>query len=279
MNNLNITESFVARKASYNRFAKIQHEIVTCSDDEIILNIDIQNRFGYTFLFLFCTLPYLSEKYNKKIEIYCNEKTYKLLVKLNYLKRNIEFSSTLNICPLLQENIMLIKKKEDIFNLVTEITYEAPVAMSEQLSSIFISMAGEMYNNASEHSGGDVLGAKYFKNQKNTYCFTCYDTGIGIPYKVLNSVHEIHTQLEAFAWAMICGNSTVNSNIPRGVGLSLLQSFAKANEGTIRICSNKILYVYNKRNGIKYYELDSEFYGTLFEMDIIADNNKEYIIR
>lgn len=141
-----------------------------------------------------------------------------------------------------------------------------------------------MYNNSLEHSGGQyVIGGKYFKNQKNTYCFSCYDTGIGIPEKVKNSLDHDISQIEAFKWAMKRGNSTANkergSLIPRGLGLDLLRGFAKANDGTIRICSGNVLYKYNPRKGIKYYKLNHKFEGTLFEMDIIADNAHRYVLK
>lgn len=66
----------------------------------------------------------------------------------------------------------------------------------------------------------------------------------------------------------------------------LLCSFAKANDGKIRICSNKVLYRYNilnkskKSQGIKdiYNELSYSLEGTLFEMDIIEDNKRKYIL-
>lgn len=173
----------------------------------------------------------------------------------------------------------MITEDAHIFRTVTEIPNEAPVKMSPKLASIFISRAGEMYNNAIEHSKGNVLGAKYFRNQKNTYCFACYDDGIGIPNNVMSTREEITSQLDAFRWAMIDGNSTACDGIPRGLGLGLLKSFVRANEGVIRISSGNVLYTYKKDNTENYYELKNHFYGTLFEMDIIADNNREYILK
>ena len=80
------------------------------------------------------------------------------------------------------------------------------------------------------------------------------------------------------------GNSTANFNnsvddtIPRGLGLELLRSFAKLNQGAIRICSDNVLYI-NDHNGDKYHLMEEKFIGTLFEMDIIADNDHRYIIK
>lgn len=279
MKTINITESFVVRKASYDRFAKIQNEIILCEEKDILILLNVENRLGYTFLFLFSTLSHLAEKYGKVIKIFCNIKTYKLLKKLGYLDKDCEYDSYLDINSILKTGSGLITEEEHIFNIVTEITSEAPVEMSQELSAIFISKAGEMYNNALEHSQGDVLGGKYFRNRKNTYCFACYDTGVGIPKKVMSVRNEIFSPIEAFKWAMVSGNSTVKGVVPRGLGLGLLQSFARANDGAIRICSGNVLYTYSKNNGEKYQELNNEFCGPLFEMDIIADNNRKYILK
>lgn len=276
---MKIIESFVARKPSYDRFAKLQDYITQSQESECSISLDIKNRLGYTFLFLFATLPYLAEKYNKKVNIFCNNKTLKLFKKLGYLDKNLDSYLNYDVSHMLKANAGLITTEEDIFKIVTEISSEAPVKMSSELSAIFISKAGEMYNNAIEHSQGKVLGAKYFKNQKNTYCFACYDTGVGIPTKVMSAKKGICDQVQAFRWAMINGHSTVKSDIPRGLGLGLLQDFAQANDGTIRICSDNILYTYNSTNGETYHILNNKFYGTLFEMDIIADNNKNYILK
>lgn len=277
MKQISISDSFTVQKPSYNRFAKIQEEIATCEDQEIKINIDIKNRFGYTFVFLFSTLPYLVEKYNKSLKFFCNKKSFLLLKKLGFIPKNIIYESGTDYNCLLQRSAIIIKEKQDIFNLVREITYEAPVKMSEELSALFISKAGEMYNNAIEHSQGKVIGSKYFRNQKGVYCFSCYDTGIGIPAKVLSSQKGIKTSKDAFKWAMVPGNSTVLGDIPRGLGMGLLKSFANANDGTIRICSGNVLYIY-KNSEEAYYELNHTFDGTLFEMDIIADNNRKYIL-
>lgn len=279
MKQFEITESYVAKKTSYARFAKLQNEIISCSESVIVLTLNIKNRFGYTFVFLFSNLIFLARQYNKTLAIYCNNKSFLLLQKIGLISKNTRYESDKDYARHILENSNTINIDYDIFRTVTEITSEAPIKMSPELSALFISKAGEMYNNAKEHSEGIVIGIKYFKNQKSTYCFSCYDTGVGIPRKVMKSRPEIMSPIEAFQWAMIDGNSTVTNGVPRGLGLGLLKSFAKANEGAIRICSGNVLYTYNTKTGEHYYELNDEFHGTLFEMDIIADNNHKYILR
>ena len=283
MKHIMITESFAAQRPSYNRFAKIQAEIEACHDSHIRIDVNVQNRFGLTFVFLIGTLPYLAEKYQKTTSIFCNEKSFNLFRKLGFLEKTCLYNKEKDYSTDLKQGMGLITKDEDIFKTVTEITREAPVKMSDALSAIFISKAGEMYNNAREHSEGTVIGAKFFKNQKSMYCFSCYDTGVGIPAKVMSVRKEISNPENAFRWAMIRGNSTASGDVPRGLGLGLLKSFAKANEGTIRICSGNVLYIFGKKHDQPgyvetYHVLEHEFHGTLFEMDIIADNDRRYIL-
>lgn len=192
---------------------------------------------------------------------------------------NETYYSKHDYAPVFMKCANQIIKDFDVFRTVTEITRNAPIRMNQKLSAIFISKVGEMFNNALEHSDGTVLGAKYFKFQKNTYCFSCCDTGVGIPNKVMASNEDITDSVEAFKWAMKDGNSTAFGGVPRGLGLGLLKNFAKANAGTIRICSGNVLYIYNQNQIEKYQRLKYAFQGTLFEMDIIADNDHEYIIR
>lgn len=277
MEKIYLTESFISKKYSYDRFAKIQNDILNSKDSEIKIVLDIKNRLGFTFVFLVACLPFLAK--NKHIVINCNDKCFSLFKKLNVIPDDVEYHPKENYVPYILDKTNRISEANDIFNTVTEITKEAPVKMSSELSSLFISKAGEMFNNALEHSHGTVLGCKYFKNQKNTYCFSCYDTGIGIPNNVIKANPEITTTLDAFKWAMVDGNSTVVGGIPRGLGLGLLKSFAKANDGIIRICSGNILYIFGCKDGEKYYVLNNTFKGTLFEMDIVADNDHKYILK
>ena len=47
-----MTESFISKKYSYDRFAKIQNDILNSKDSEIKIVLDIKNRLGFTFVFL-----------------------------------------------------------------------------------------------------------------------------------------------------------------------------------------------------------------------------------
>lgn len=287
MKRIEINESLIMSVSLYRRTASIHNNIKTADEDTVEIIVDPDRRVGQTFLFFLSTLPFIGEKYDKKIIIRCNARFIELLKRVGFIDnlptdKEIIPNET-DITPFLKSSAKLITTQESIFSLVTTITKDAPVIMSDELSALFISKVGEMFNNAIEHSeAANVIGAKYFRNQKYTYCFSCYDTGVGIPNKVISSVNAGFSPIQAFDWAMKRGNSSANRGevkIPRGLGLDLLHSFAKANDGAIRICSGNVLYMYNKKDGAKYYSLSHPFDGTLYEMDIIADNNHKYVIK
>ena len=265
---------------SLEQIASLQKGILD-SNGKYEISFDIEQRIGLTFLFCLTTLPLYAECNNKKISITCNSKILDLLYKSDYIDDRIT-DTDLDIAPLLNKKNIRISSQNDVFQLVSKITKEAPVEMSDELFSLFASKIGEMYNNAIEHSESQyIVGAKYFKNQKNIYCFSCYDFGVGIAQKVINAVPEINDSKAAFEWAMKAGNSTkvnASSNIPRGLGLGLLKDFAKANNGSIRMCCNDVYYEF-KNGKDNIVKINSCLAGTLFEMDIIADNNHKYIIR
>lgn len=271
---------------SFERLARLQQQIVDAPYNCVKLTLNINKRTGLTFVFCLSLLPLIAKSKGKHLSIFCNDKLIKIMKKIGCLKKKDgEVLPKTNIANILINNSRIIKTPNDIFEFVPEITKEAPVEMSEKLIDIFTSKVGEMYNNSIEHSNAEyVIGEKYYKYQKNIYCFSCYDTGVGIPNKVLKHIGNDFSQVDAFKWAMKKGNSTANLNnsvddkIPRGLGLELLKSFAKLNHGAIRICSNNVLYI-NDKKGEKYYSMKEEFIGTLLEMDIIADNNHRYIIK
>lgn len=69
-----ITDSFVGRKTSYERFAKLQTDLVNCKDTSISIELDVQNRFGCTFVFLFSSLPFYWKNTVKKQNFFATKK-------------------------------------------------------------------------------------------------------------------------------------------------------------------------------------------------------------
>lgn len=267
-------ESLCTGKPAFDRIAMLQNYIINCSDNKVVLRIHSKGRVGLTFVFLLATLWLTASNANKQFQLFLNPKFHQLY-------RRIQLGDGgKNRGP----GFHRIRSNADIIRLVTKITSQAPVELDERVSEILVSKIGEMFINAFDHANANnIIGGKYFKHQKR-FCFACYDDGIGLVNSVKNFFayirQEIPDDLEALRWAMQDGNTTkmLNTTVPRGLGMTTLMNFAKANDGAVRICSGHALYIFNT-TGEHYYRLDHAFQGTLIEMDIIADNTHRYILK
>lgn len=266
---------------AFSRIAQMQLVIAENPNKELEFYIKNKDRLGKTFAFLIACLPLLADSQGKKLRLFVDDKIYNTLDEMDvvdfYANKGKMFKGTE------KAGFRRIREDEDIIRLVTEITRSAPVEFSDKLAEIMVSKFSEMFNNALEHGNPKcVVGGKYSKNY-NTFCFCCYDSGDGIPAvvnkyltsKQLSSLDDA----AAIRWAMEPGNSTGGKyRSSRGLGLDILNRFAKLNGGIIRICSGHT-YCRWKDGQMSNFLLTEKFHGTLFEMEIIADNNHKYIIQ
>jgi len=281
VNTIKFTGSLCKGASAFDRIARLQEQIKDSEDSAVRIIIASQGRIGLTFVFLLGCLPLYGKSQGKVVQILVPSKIYKLLAQINvidFYKNDNRSKEAYKIGTedlLKQPAFKKIEASDDIIPFVQDIRMEVPLELSPDMEETLVSMVGEMYQNALEHAKANiVVGGKYFKNQKNKYCFSCYDNGVGIPGNV-NAFFESKGEFkisdaDAIKWALKKGTSTNEvEGIPRGVGLDLLRSFAISNGGVIRICSGKALYVLNHGEE-KYFKLKNTFYGTLFEMDLFS---------
>ena len=275
---ITFSEKLCKGRVVYDNLAKLQNEIILAKDNDVFLTIATEGRFGRTFLFLIPCLYYLAEEHGKKLETIVTKTIYENLGKLSF----IETKHTRSLGLSTKMRFERLETDEKTLNLAKLIVDDIPVTMSERLNEDMISRIGEMFNNAREHSNAShVFGGRYRKSGKR-FCFSSYDTGIGIPARVRQFLDKTETEIDdesALRWALKPFHSTApHVNNPRGQGFKLLQNFASLNRGVIRICTGKVLYTYNCVNGNplegKFQKLRNEFQGTLFEMDINTDDRR-----
>ena len=284
MKKIEFSEPLCKGATAFDRIAFLQEKIRESDDSEIVIRMENGGRTGLTFVFLIGCLPLYAEKFNKKLRILVTPKIYRLLSRINVIDYYQPPTLASDSYSIDQNNLLKqpafkkIQTATDIIAFVNTIQMEAPIQLTEEAQELLTSRIGEVYMNALEHSSANiVIGGKYFKFQKNKYCFSCYDDGIGIPMKVNgffkdNGVNMISDK-EAIEWALQKGHSTSeNDVIPRGVGLDLLRSFAKSNKAAIRICSGSTLYSLTSSGKEGYLSLNHSFDGTLFEMDLFSDS-------
>ncbi len=273
------SEKLVKGRIAYDRIAKLQNLIAESVDCKLHIMINMEGqRLGRTFIFLLgCMIP-LANAHGKTARMFVDAPILKQLQHLDIIDY---FSNP----ETKMQRFRRLKTQTDVFQLVPEIINEAPITMSDGLEEEMVTIVGEMYNNALEHSGAEfIMGGKYFKGadaQHNRFCFSCYDTGQGIPANIRNFLKkdaDAFPDEETVKWAIQRGNTTLPGT-SRGLGLDFLIKLAKINAGAIRICSGHTLFEYSYTKGPQYYKLHHNFLGTLFEMDIIADKANLYGIK
>jgi len=107
----------------------------------------------------------------------------------------------------------------------------------------------------------------YYKNKK-TFTFSIYDLGIGIPQAVRNYKNEELDSEEALKWALKKGNTTQDTDYPRGMGFTIVEEFRKEFKGKITIITEDILYTVKENGKEKISKLGKKIKGTLFTLKI-----------
>jgi hypothetical protein len=269
MSEIFFNEKLSKGKIVYERLASLQNEIINVPEQTVSLYMHSEGRCGKTFVFIIACLRQLASAHKKELHVVVPDKIYRYLGDLDVLRPTALLSQNGYRFTVFGSNDTLMKS-------VREIVDNIPVSLSPKLSQDLISRIGEIFNNAFEHAEAQyVIGGRYPKPNRK-YCFTCYDTGVGIIDKVRRFRGATESELSdrnALAWALGSWNSTAtDKSKPRGQGMTLLREFAKLNKGTIRICTGKLLYEYaGEKNSEKYASLRDPFIGTLFEMDFNAD--------
>lgn len=257
---------------AYNNYTELQNYVVSCEEKEIEIIFPYDGRMGRTFTFLLGCLPLLARQFDKTILLTLPPKAFSRIKAMNIY----DYYSNPQTKT---QRFEVLETPYDAFRIADAIIDELPVNFEPDLKEEIVGHIGEMYNNAFDHSKAQFkMGGKYFKtsNSIKKYCFSCYDTGIGIISKVQQ--YKNLNDKDALEWALARGNTTKtfqDPTTPGGLGLHRLHEFANINQGSIRICSSSILYEY--RNGIsKFSSLKNNFRGSLFEMDVIPNKMDTY---
>ena len=261
----------------FDSVADIQNKICLAEETEIKISLPnedlLRNRTG---LFLLACLSAFGTQEEKNIVLNCNFPSY--------IWDESNFASIFQLLRLPTGN--------DVIQLVSEnISKRITLQMTEKLKDILVSLIGEVYNNAYEHSGSKyIIGNCYNEtndnNDNSSMCFYCYDTGIGIIENVRrflkreypNLFHAYGKQNEKLLKLALQRGFTTKQQ-PRGVGINLLLEFAKVNSGYVRICNENVLFEQNTEGKITYKKLNNNFCGLFFEMHIMEDPDAIYKLK
>jgi hypothetical protein len=150
--------------------------------------------------------------------------------------------------------------------------------LSDRLKKSIIQSLLEIFNNAHAHGKCElVYTCGQFYPAEGVLKFAISDMGLTIR-KNVNDYFQSGSDLDgekAIAWAVEPGNTTKQGKIPGGLGLSLIRSFLKLNEGSIQIISSNGFWEEKKgiifANTFKY-----RFLGTIVSFEFNLNDKKTY---
>ena len=130
--------------------------------------------------------------------------------------------------------------------------------MSEKVRDNIRDYLLEIFKNVIDHTNSKKIYTcgQFFPKTALLY-FTLVDIGETIRYNVSNFHRKYGIQIpdNALIWALQEGNTTIDVGSPRGLGLSLIQSFVKLNNGQFFIISVNETYEITQRGNVTIREL------------------------
>lgn len=150
--------------------------------------------------------------------------------------------------------------------------------MSKSLGKLFKQKIFEIFQNAGTHSesGCGIFVCGQFFPKKNKLDLTISDAGIGIRDNVRRYFKDPKiNSVPAIRWALQDGHTTKTGNQPGGLGLKLLQDFARLNKGRIHIVSRFGFYEFDAGKE-SYYRMTGDFPGTAVTLEVNTSDTTSY---
>lgn len=267
--------------ASITKLADI-FEIIEHSDQkDVIINLTEYKYIHPSYAAIIAAMPYIGDIYNKKIRIKFNPQNDKSIIFLsnNGILRHFNADKFLRKKTMSSIDFSYITGEGEIGITIEKLLDLWPVNLSPILRAEMYSRIYEIFLNAVTHSKSDRVYYSGSPDTQGTFAFTVYDAGIGIPQNVNNFLKAKISSTDALGWALEKGNSTLNLKVdyPRGLGLSLLESFVNANKGDITIASSDA-YCKIAKNRRRIESLPKSLKGTFFSITVRNDTGRRYIL-
>lgn len=261
---INLNNKYYERKEDILSMFKIQENVIKSDKHKIRINATNCEYISPTCMIILSSIRLISQSQHKDIKIIIkgNSNFAKELEECGFI--SIEKSSP-NSIPL-----NVIFKEEQIPVVISKLFELSPLKKLDNEKKVNLqSRLYEIPNNALTHSKSlnGILYSGYYKKDGNFY-FSIYDMGIGIPNSVRDYLKEPNMlSKDALFWAFKEGNSTIRTDYPRGVGLSLLETFRQSVKGKILILTDNVYYE-AKNSFTNCSNLPQKVRGTLFTFKI-----------
>lgn len=266
--------------ASFNKVINIQNECINGDDSDIVVDLSKAKFINPAFLSIFGSLLEIKTIKSKRIVIRINDNN----------KNNIKSLKDSGIWDYYKQSktskkqafrFRILKDERQKNRYSDELVGCLPVECDGNVREFLTSAIIEVVNNAFEHgkSQNGIYSLGDFDAGKKHFVFSIYDDGVGIPYNVKKHLKCDISDCDALEWALTDTYSTRDDkDNPGGSGLSFLEKFANCNGGNIYIVSGNA-FCSIRNNKRKFAKLNNKIVGTLFVMNITADNDHKYVMR
>lgn len=159
----------------------------------------------------------------------------------------------------------IVESEKDLYARNVELYFKKNFFLGKDLSAISLSIV-EVYYNVFDHADANENAfslVKYDESRKMLHVAVC-DFGKGIANSVRNFKPEITNDKDALLKSVELDFTVGSKTHNRGKGLDNILSCSS----TVRIFCNNALLRKTKDNGIKMFDIDFHFFGTLIYLEI-----------
>ena len=257
---------------SFEKFAQLQNDIQNMDNLNIVIDCRNTKYISPAFATLFGSLPHYGEFYGKEVSIKYNRytgKRYILDIGLDkyYNNSGTPHSASVPFSSLNGENY-----EAKAMASINEILRQIPMELDKDTEGELISVLGEIFNNAKDHSGLKesprikLYYCGHWNAKHDSYIVSIYDTGVGISRNVKEYLRKPISDAEALEWAFTDGNSTENKkdmDFARGIGLNSLEKFFSDNNGVLYVGSGNAICEIKKRKK-SVHSIKFPLHGTIY---------------
>lgn len=269
-------------KSSYEQFGLLHQAIVSGKHGKIEIDLSKYEYMHPSFAVLIASSLYLGDRFGSEVVIRYDASNLRLCQFLKQSGISGRYYSSKDDSQLSSKNSTIpfnrFRRIEDTYTTVEKILNCAPVRLNRILRNQLVSKFTEIFSNSFEHGKSDIgVFCCGFINHASIFSFSVYDAGVGICTNVNRYLPAPLSSEKAMEWAFDRTHSTLNGIVdyPRGAGLHLLEDFARLNHGRIDVVSNDA-YCRISEKIRKFHKIKNPIVGTVFSMNIKADNHHVY---
>lgn len=277
---------YINKESSYSEIIKFLNEYIGYFDDILLLDFSkVKFISANLFALLGACINYLYVNNRLEINVYgINDKLMTIMQKngfhrhLSWPQINDIHKTTIPYRIFSATTDALVEFEK--YLLINLFTHSGLPVMSPALKNQIIDNLLEMFNNVIDHTMAKevYVCGQVFPNKCKLY-FSIVDTGTTIKENVTSysALKKVPVPQHCISWATVGGNTTMISNEPGGMGLSILSDFISENNGAIYIISDDEYYeLFEGKVNTK--NIENRFIGTVVTICINLNDNNVYLI-